>query len=64
MWDQLSTNISQFNHVPAGMHVLYLDGHVELLDFSSKSTRFPATPIYAGINGSIHPAQYSYCYAN
>jgi prepilin-type processing-associated H-X9-DG protein len=63
MWDQLSTNISQFNHVPAGMHILYLDGHVEFLDFSSKSTRFPATPIYAAINGgAVHPAQYSYCY--
>jgi prepilin-type processing-associated H-X9-DG protein len=62
MWDQLSTNIAQFNHVPAGMHVLYLDGHVELLGFSSSSTRFPATPMYAGINGGIHPAQFSYCY--
>ena len=62
MWDQLSTNISQFNHVPAGQHVLYLDGHVEFLGFTSKSTRFPATPLYAAINGGIHPAQYSYCY--
>jgi hypothetical protein len=29
MWDQISTNISEFSHVPAGQHVLYLDGHVD-----------------------------------
>jgi prepilin-type processing-associated H-X9-DG protein len=29
MWDQISTDISEFSHVPAGQNVLYLDGHVD-----------------------------------
>ena len=28
MWDQISTSISKFSHVPAGQNILYLDGHV------------------------------------
>lgn len=62
MWDQLSTNISQFNHVPAGQHILYLDGHVEFKTFFPLSSDFPTTALYAAINGGIHPAQFAYCY--
>ena len=62
MWDQISTNISQFNHVPAGQNILYLDGHVEFVGFEANSSRFPATPLYATINGGLHPAGFSYCY--
>ena len=29
IWDQISTDISEFSHVPAGQNVLYLDGHVD-----------------------------------
>jgi prepilin-type N-terminal cleavage/methylation domain-containing protein len=62
MWDQLSTNIQQFNHVPAGQHVLYLDGHVDFIAFYPLKATYPATPLYASINGGIHPAQFPYCY--
>jgi prepilin-type N-terminal cleavage/methylation domain-containing protein/prepilin-type processing-associated H-X9-DG protein len=63
MWDQLSTNIEQFNHVPAGQHVLYLDGHVEFIPFYPLTSIYPATPLYAAINGGgVHPAQFPYCY--
>ncbi len=28
MWDVVSTNVADYNHVPGGSNVLYLDGHV------------------------------------
>lgn len=40
-WDHITTNVADFNHVPGGMNVLYLDGHVEFLKYPGK--RFPAT---------------------
>ena len=34
MWDQACTfNVANFNHVPGGCNVLYLDGHVEFVRF-------------------------------
>jgi prepilin-type N-terminal cleavage/methylation domain-containing protein/prepilin-type processing-associated H-X9-DG protein len=50
MWDQISTNISDFNHIPGGMNVLYMDGHVEFRVYRITNERFPATPITAAIN--------------
>jgi prepilin-type N-terminal cleavage/methylation domain-containing protein/prepilin-type processing-associated H-X9-DG protein len=50
MWDQISTDISDFNHVPGGMNVLYMDGHVEYRVYRITNERFPATPITAAIN--------------
>ncbi len=34
MWDTLSTNPRDFNHVPGGSNVLYLDGHVDFLTYA------------------------------
>ena len=31
MWDNISTEVYDFNHVPGGSNVLYMDGHVEFL---------------------------------
>lgn len=31
LWDQISTNLAEFNHIFAGQNVLFLDGHVELI---------------------------------
>ena len=42
MWDHISTLAKDFNHVPGGANVLYLDGHVEFLTYPN--VRFPATP--------------------
>jgi prepilin-type processing-associated H-X9-DG protein len=47
MWDQISTHISEFNHVPAGQNVLYLDGHVEFHRYDLGSTEFPISPMTA-----------------
>lgn len=61
MWDQISTDISKFSHVPAGQNALYLDGHVEFLRYSFDSEEFPSTALYAAINGGVGPAQRPYC---
>jgi len=48
MWDGLSTEASDFNHVPGGSNVLYLDGHVEFLKYSQQGE--------APINGGVATA--------
>lgn len=61
MWDQISTNITEFSHVPAGQNVLFLDGHVEFKRYDRASTAFPVSPIYAAINGGIDDKSFAYC---
>ena len=63
MWDQISTNISQFSHVPAGQNCLFLDGHVEFERYDLNSTTFPFSPMYAAVNGGVNPSTYSYCWS-
>jgi prepilin-type processing-associated H-X9-DG protein len=33
MWDHVTTATKDFNHVPGGANVLYLDGHVEFVKY-------------------------------
>jgi len=47
MWDQVSTDIMEFSHVPPGQNVLYLDGHVEFHRYDLNSTQFPVSPTAA-----------------
>ncbi|UCD58805.1 MAG: hypothetical protein JSV16_06780, partial [Candidatus Hydrogenedentota bacterium] len=61
MWDQISTLITQFSHVPAGQNVLYLDGHVEFHRYEKTSTQYPYSPMYAAINGGVTPVYAQYC---
>ena len=35
-WDITTTDVNDFNHVPGGANVLYMDGHVEFVKFPSK----------------------------
>jgi prepilin-type N-terminal cleavage/methylation domain-containing protein/prepilin-type processing-associated H-X9-DG protein len=45
MWDEFSeANISQFNHVPGGGNILFMDGHVQ---FEKYPGRFPYTIAFA-----------------
>jgi prepilin-type processing-associated H-X9-DG protein len=44
MFDQVATAIEMFNHVPGGSNVLYMDGHVEFLKYSSPGR----APVNAG----------------
>jgi len=46
MWDLLSTTASEYNHVPGGSNVLFMDGHVEFLRFPGE---FPVTRAFAGL---------------
>ena len=60
-WDQISTDISEFSHVPAGQNVLFLDGHVEFRRYDRSSTDFPNSVVYAAINGGFSDKGYDYC---
>jgi prepilin-type N-terminal cleavage/methylation domain-containing protein/prepilin-type processing-associated H-X9-DG protein len=61
MWDQISTLISEFSHVPAGQNVLYLDGHVEFARYDLNSEKFPVSPLYAAVNGGVTERTYTMC---
>lgn len=41
MWDHVTTNTIDFNHIPGGGNVLYLDGHVNFLKYPDE--KFPMT---------------------
>ncbi|MBI5118222.1 DUF1559 domain-containing protein [Candidatus Poribacteria bacterium] len=61
MWDQISTNISEFSHVPAGQNVLFMDGHVEFIRYDRASTKFPTSPLYAAVNGGVEATDLPDC---
>ena len=48
MFDEVTTNTNNFNHIPGGCNVLYLDGHVEFLKYPST---FPVSVTWATIYG-------------
>jgi prepilin-type N-terminal cleavage/methylation domain-containing protein/prepilin-type processing-associated H-X9-DG protein len=60
-WDQISTDITEFSHVPAGQNCLFLDGHVEFKRYDRTSTEFPFSVIYAALNGGLSAKGYDYC---
>jgi prepilin-type processing-associated H-X9-DG protein len=47
MHDRVHLNFIEFNHIPAASNVLFLDGHVELVEFMNKPTDTP--PVSAAI---------------
>lgn len=49
MFDVVSPIIENFNHVPGGSNVLYLDGHVEYIRYPSD--RFPVSKEFAEMAG-------------
>ena len=49
MMDGVTTDVGQFNHVPGGTNVLYMDGHVEWLRYPSES---PASRAWAAITNA------------
>jgi prepilin-type N-terminal cleavage/methylation domain-containing protein/prepilin-type processing-associated H-X9-DG protein len=61
MWDQISTNITEFSHVPAGQNVLFLDGHVEFVRYDRSSDKFPSSVMYAAVNGGVDDKNFSEC---
>ncbi len=49
LWDHLTTEVISFAHLPGGINVLYLDGHVEFLRYPG--ARFPCTRDHARAAG-------------
>jgi len=48
MWDNMSLDVSRFNHVPGGTNVLYMDGHVDFV-------RYPgAAPASRALSAIMH----------
>lgn len=50
MHDAISTSVAQFNHVPGGANVLYLDGHVEYVQYPSEA---PISRLMASLLGGL-----------
>ena len=40
MMDQFATDVTEFNHIPGGANVLYMDGHVEFLRYEENGEHF------------------------
>lgn len=51
MWDRVSTNPTDFNHVPGGCNVLYMDGHVEFIKYPGKA---PVTAKFAAFDQIVN----------
>jgi prepilin-type N-terminal cleavage/methylation domain-containing protein/prepilin-type processing-associated H-X9-DG protein len=44
-WDLISRNVQDFNHLPGGCNVLFMDGHVEFIRYPGQT--FPVTEDFA-----------------
>lgn len=45
--DAIDVNVDEFNHLPGGSNVLYMDGHVEFVKFPGK---WPVNNVFAALN--------------
>jgi len=52
IFDGVSTQLNEFSHVPGGVNVLYMDGHVEFIKYPGK---FPCTELMARVAGDELP---------
>jgi prepilin-type N-terminal cleavage/methylation domain-containing protein/prepilin-type processing-associated H-X9-DG protein len=50
MFDNVSLDLAEYNHVPAGANVLYMDGHVDFVKYPGE---FPVTSVMAFLIGQI-----------
>jgi len=48
MYDFFSQQTDEFNHLPGGSNVLFMDGHVEFIKYPGKA---PVTPLIGALNG-------------
>ena len=49
MFDSVSSKVENYNHIPGGSNVVYMDGHVEFLKYPSD--RFPISKEYSQFAG-------------
>ena len=52
MFDQLATRVENYNHIPGGANVLYMDGHVEFRKYD-RYGELPANEVMARLVGII-----------
>ncbi|MBI1321213.1 MAG: DUF1559 domain-containing protein [Candidatus Hydrogenedens sp.] len=50
MYDYLTTSVEDYNHIPGGTNILYLDGHVKFVKYKEEE---PATENVARISGAL-----------
>ncbi len=50
MWDQVSLDTVEFNHIPGGSNVLYLDGHVSFIRYPGE---WPCDAVFAWMNSEL-----------
>ncbi len=53
MFDKVATTASDFNHIPGGSNVLYLDGHVEFIRYQPTGGTAPVTQGVAVVIGVL-----------
>lgn len=53
MFDKVSTNVGDYNHIPGGSNVLYLDGHVEFIRYVPVGGTPPVTEAVARVIGVL-----------
>ena len=53
MFDVMNLRAADFNHVPGGANVLFMDGHVEFIAYPSD--RFPVTEEFATLASALSP---------
>jgi prepilin-type N-terminal cleavage/methylation domain-containing protein/prepilin-type processing-associated H-X9-DG protein len=53
MWDHIENTPRDFNHIPGGANVLYMDGHVEFIKFPGKFPVDRAFALMAWVAGEV-----------
>ncbi|MBI1321214.1 MAG: DUF1559 domain-containing protein [Candidatus Hydrogenedens sp.] len=53
MGDVIATTIADYNHIPGGSNILFLDGHVEFIRYGEKDGEAPVNGPVAIITGAI-----------
>lgn len=56
MMDIVATSAGQFNHIPGGSNVLYMDGHVEFIRYQETNGTAPVIGTVANVLGILTPA--------
>jgi prepilin-type N-terminal cleavage/methylation domain-containing protein/prepilin-type processing-associated H-X9-DG protein len=53
MFDTIRTDVSDFNHIPSGGNILYMDGHVEFVKYPDNTGRIPYTRFFVEMFDTI-----------
>lgn len=56
MMDHVATSVNNFNHIPGGSNVLYMDGHVDFIRYQETGGTPPINGLVANAMGVLMPA--------